>query len=115
MNVLEKIDDILQMDNVYLGLLPDKPDTCIALFEYSATPPTHSFNATDYTENVQARTRASSWQEAYELALQVGNKLNRYTDREISILASSGILDIGQDGANPPRREYTINFKITRK
>ena len=100
--------------DVKLGFLPDKPDTVIALFEYQGEPPQHSFGHTDDIHNIQARTRALSTVQAYELAELVAERLHRYSDGNIAILRSSAILDIGHDGANPQRKEYTVNFTVRR-
>ena len=114
MNILDKIESVLDMPNVKLGFMPDKPDTVVGLFEYSGVPPNHFFNATDYVQNVQARIRAVNSSVAYQLAKLVEQRLNRYHDGEISIIQSTPILDIGYDNANPQRQEYTINFTIRR-
>lgn len=114
MNILDKIESVLNMNDVVLGYMPDKPDTAIGLFEYSGAPPNHHFSGTDYVQNVQARIRAVNSSVAYQLAKSVEQRLNRYHDGEISIIQSTPILDIGYDNANPQRQEYTINFTIRR-
>ena len=104
------------MANVFEGFLPDKPDTAIALFEYEANPPDHTFGATDFVEGVQVRTRALNAAAARALAETAAGKLNRYKDADIiSCLQTTPILDIGRDGSNPQRQEYTVNFTIRRK
>lgn len=116
MNILDKIKYCLNMPDtdIKLGYIPDKPDTVLALFEYSGRPPDHSFNCTDYIYNVQVRCRSDNSTTAYQLAESVQAQLNRYHDGEISIIQATPILDIGYDDANPQRQEYTINFEIRR-
>lgn len=110
MNILDKIKTILDLPNIKLGLLPDKPDTAIGLFEYSGVPPNHHFSGTDYAHGVQVRCRSNSPAEAHYLATQVQAKLNRYHDNEISVLQATAILDIGRD--EHQRQEYTVNFTV---
>lgn len=112
MNILDHIKEILPQ--AYLGSMPAKPDEVVALFEYEAEPPSHSFGSTDYSYGLQARTRANTADRAYQMAKDMQNRLNRYTDSEISILQTSSILDIGVDDNNPPRQEYTVNFIVRR-
>lgn len=114
MNILDKIKSVLNLPDVKLGYMPDKPDTVIGLFEYSGTPPNHHFGGTDFIDNIQVRCRADNSATAYNLAKQVSNKLNRYHDKDISVIQSTPILDIGYDNASPQRQEYTINFTIRR-
>lgn len=114
MNILDKIKSVLNLPDVKLGYMPDKPDTVIGLFEYSGVPPDHHFGGTDFIDSVQVRCRADSSTTAYNLAKSVSSKLNRYHDKEISVIQSTPILDIGYDNANPQRQEYTINFTIRR-
>lgn len=114
MNILDKIKSVLNLPDVKLGYMPDKPDTVIGLFEYSGVPPDHHFGGTDFIDNIQVRCRADNSATAYNLAKQVSNKLNRYHDKDISVIQSTPILDIGYDNASPQRQEYTINFTIRR-
>lgn len=114
MNILDRLKSVLGMENIKLGYMPDKPDTVIALFEYSGVPPDHHFGGTDFIDSVQVRCRADNSTTAYNLAKQVSSKLNRYHDKDISVIQSTPILDIGYDNANPQRQEYTINFTIRR-
>ncbi|MPW25948.1 hypothetical protein GC105_09110 [Alkalibaculum sp. M08DMB] len=114
MNILDKIKSVLDMPDVKLGYLPDKPDGVTALFEYQGSPPDHHFTGTDIIENVQVRTRDTTSAAAYAKAKAVVSILNRYHDNEISVLQSTPILDIGYDNANPQRQEYTVNFEIRR-
>lgn len=112
MNILDKLSTILP--GAYLGVMPDTPDTVTAIFEYESEPPKHSFDRTDISHGIQARTRAATSAQAYALAKTAQSTLNRFTDSEISVLQTTPILDIGVDEHNPPRHEYTINFLVRR-
>lgn len=112
MNILDQIAAILNFSNLWLGHLPDAPDQLTALFEYAGPGPEHSFDKTDYSYNIQARTRANTAAEAYALAVLVQDRLNRYENTDLAILQTTPILDIGQDNHNPPRHEYTVNFTV---
>lgn len=114
MNILDEIAAVLGMPNVFCGYLPDKPDTAIALYEYPAEPPEHSFGGTDFVYGVQVRTRALIASEAEALAESAASKLNHYHDAEISVIQTTPVLDVGRDAANPQRQEYTINFSVRR-
>jgi len=109
MNILDIISGILG-DDVKLGYLPDTPDEITAVFEYSAEQPFHSFGNTDFTENIQVRTRGkNSYTKAKETALTLDN----YTDENISIIQTTPVFDIGRDSHE--RQEYTVNFKVYRR
>lgn len=70
----------------------------------------HSFGGTDIVENVQLRCRG---ERSYEKISAFTDKLNRYSDTEISVIQETAILDIGRD--DKQRQEYTVNFKIYRR
>jgi hypothetical protein len=114
MSMLEDIAAVLNQEDVFCGYQPDKPDTCTTLYEYPAEPPEHSFGGTDFVYGVQVRTRALIASEAEALTESAASKLNHYHDAEISVIQTTPILDIGRDGANPQRQEYTVNFTIRR-
>jgi len=111
---LDKVAAVLNQQNVFCGYQPDKPDSCTTLYEYAAEPPEHSFGSTEFLHGVQVRTRALVAADAEALAESVASKLNHYHDAEISVIQTTPILDIGRDGANPQRQEYTVNFTIRR-
>lgn len=112
MNILDKVAEVLGMQDVYLGVLPDAPDSCIALYEYEAIPPSHFFSGVRTIYGIQARTRDKSAAAAYAKAKAVANILGRFSDGVISSVQATSILDIGQD--EKKRREYTVNFTIRR-
>lgn len=114
-NILDKVSAVLGGSSVFKGYLPDKPDTATGVYEYDAVPPEHSFGSTNFVHGLQVRTRALDAATAHHMAESAANVLNRYHDAEISALQVSSVIDIGRDGSNPPRQEYTVNFTIRRK
>lgn len=115
MNILDKIAAVLGRTDTYRGYLPDKPDNAVALFDYDAVPPVHTFGGTDFIQSVQARVRGVKSAAAYSVAESISAALNRYADSEISVIQTTPILDIGYDNFSPQRQEYTINFQVRRK
>ena len=110
MNILDKIAEILKDDTVKLGYLPDTPDDVTAVFEYQGGQPSHSFGNTDFTENIQVRTRGEN---SYSKAKEISLVLDNYTDEDLSIIQETPVFDIGRDSHG--RQEYTVNFKIYRR
>jgi len=116
-NILDMISEILsmfQLPPVKMGFIPATPDECIALFEYKAVPPEHSFGGTDYIHGVQVRSRSLDAEQAHANAYICEQALNLYHDGILSITQSTPILDIGCDSENPARKEYTVNFTVRR-
>ena len=110
MNILDKIAEILKDNTVKLGYLPDTPDDVTAVFEYQGGQPSHSFGITDFTENIQIRTRGEN---SYAKAREFSLILDNYTDENISIIQITPVFDIGRDSHG--RQEYTVNFTAYRK
>ena len=109
MNILDIIGGILSGD-VKLGFLPDTPDAVVAVFEYQGGQPSHSFGHTDFTENIQVRTRGV---DSYAQAKAIALTLDNYTNEDISIIQTTPVFDIGRDSHG--RQEYTVNFKVYRR
>lgn len=84
-------------------------DELSVLTEYSGSPPSHFFGSTDFTHNVQLRSRGEN---SYETISSLAAALNGFRDGEISVTQVSAVLDIGRDAKG--RQEYTCNFRIIR-
>ena len=110
MNILDKMAEILKDDTIKLGYLPDTPDDVTAVFEYQGGQPYHSFGNTDFTENIQIRTRGAN---SYSKAREIANILDNYADEDTSIIQTSPIFDIGRNSHE--RQEYTVNFTVYRR
>jgi len=110
MNILDVIASILAMENVFLGVLPESPNTLIVLAEYAGASSEAFFDRTERPQAIQARCRALDSNTAYQAAVAVQSRLDRYVGQGIVIRQTTPVLDIGQDTKG--RREYTVNFKI---
>lgn len=110
MNILDKLHQVLgSSPDIKLGYLPDEPNDLSVLTEYSGSPPSHSFGGTDFTANVQLRSRGA---DSYETISSLAEALNGFADGDISVIQVSSVLDIGRDDKG--RQEYTCNFRIIR-
>lgn len=108
MNILSKLHSVIGDADLKIGFMPDTPDNLSALFEYGSSPPLHSFGGgMDITENVQLRCRGN---DSYEIISALAERLNHYSDAEISIIQTTSVIDIGRDSKK--RQEYTVNFRI---
>ncbi|MCL2531585.1 MAG: hypothetical protein FWE40_05460 [Oscillospiraceae bacterium] len=114
MNILDIVMPLLPVP-VIKGHMPALPDDCVGIVEYNPPPPDHYFDGTRFLHNVQVRSRSLTAATAYEAAEACAKALNRHEDMQVSILQTSAVLDIGRDGANPARQEYTVNFTVRRR
>ena len=114
MNILDKLSTIPGLEGVFLGVQPDAPDGCVTLLERESALPVQHFGGMDVIQTVQAKIRDATRAAACARSEAVAAILSRYSDEEISCIQSSSILDVGQDSANPPRHQYTVNFTIRR-
>lgn len=94
--------------NLFIGLLPDKPDVCVALYEYAGAPPLEVMRdnaATLERPSVQVLVRASrnDYPTARNLISNIRNTLTEITDETISgvtflrINQNSSINAVGTD------------------
>jgi hypothetical protein len=94
--------------NLFIGLMPDKPDVCVALYEYAGAPPLEVMQdnaATLERPSVQVIVRASrnDYPTARNLISNIRNTLTEITDETISgvtflrINQNSSINAVGTD------------------
>ena len=94
--------------NLFIGLLPDKPDVCVALYEYAGAPPLEVMRdnaATLERPSVQVLVRAgrNDYPTARNLINNIRNTLTDITDETISgvtflrINQNSSINAVGTD------------------
>ena len=94
--------------NLFIGLMPDKPDVCVALYEYAGAPPLEVMQdnaATLERPSVQVIVRASrnDYPTASNLISNIRNTLTEITDETISgvtflrINQNSSINAVGTD------------------
>ena len=94
--------------NLFIGLMPDTPDVCVALYEYAGAPPLEVMRdnaATLERPSVQVIVRASrnDYPTARNLISNIRNTLTEITDETISgvtflrINQNSSINAVGTD------------------
>lgn len=72
--------------NLFLGHMPEEPDTCLALFQYSGSTPRETLNTMSTTVEVpglQVMARAAAYPSAYTLILQARDTLTNITNETI--------------------------------
>ena len=112
MNILERLRNILDMQSVFLDVLPEQPNEALVLAVYSSEVQ-RFFDTSTPVYRVQVRSRAPTAERAYARAQEAMDKLDRHHDEHIAVLATSSVMGIGQDDKG--RRECTVNFSVTMK
>jgi hypothetical protein len=81
--------------NIFLGLMPDQPDNCIALFEYAGSPPDLHWNG-EYP-GLQVRVRNKSYEAARSKIGDIVKKLHGLYEQILSDeVEPEGIGDEGE-------------------
>jgi hypothetical protein len=125
--ILEAIGSKLQTDgigtlgtNIFLSLMPDTPDVCIAVYEYEGLPPLDTFGASVTVAldrpSIQVMTRASrnDYVTGRDKAVDVRNSLAKISNQSLSgiqilrIAPTSAINSVGLDEKDRPLA--TISF-----
>lgn len=99
--------------NMFLGLMPDKPDVCVALYEYAGEQPLEVLRDNDATlerPSVQVMVRAgrNDYPAARALMVSVRDNLTGITDETISgvrflrVNQNSSINSVGTDENDRP-------------
>ena len=74
--------------NLFLGRLPDDPDTCVVVYEYGGEAPVNTMgsDAMPYVEQprIQVLTRASGYSSARTLALQCWTAVEAVLNESLS-------------------------------
>ena len=77
--------------NLFLGRLPDTPDTCVAIYETAGTPPTDVFGADSAPpiENagLMCHTRATAYSDCQSLAVDVMKTLSKVINETLTSTA----------------------------
>lgn len=100
--------------NLFLGMMPDDPDLCVALFEYAGAPPLEVLQnnaATLERPGIQVLVRAgrNDYPVARDLTNTIRNTLTAITDEEISgvrflrVAALSAVNATGTDEKDRPQ------------
>jgi len=130
--MLESLADRLQAasvatiaTNLFIGLMPDDPDTCVALYEYAGSPPMEVLvdnTATLERPSVQVMTRAgrNDYPTAKTLIEDVRDTLTNITDDTISgvrflrVNQISSINALGVDENDRPRFSLSLQVVVER-
>jgi hypothetical protein len=103
--------------NLFLGLMPDQPDNCIALFEYAGSPPDLHWNG-EYP-GLQVRVRNKSYATARTKIQEIYEELHGLHDQMLSgtrylLIKARGSPEILKRDENN-RVELFINFEIIKE
>jgi hypothetical protein len=103
--------------DIFLGLMPDQPDNCIALFEYAGSPPDLHWNG-EYP-GLQVRVRNKSYAAARTKIGEVMDKLHGLHEQTLSgtrylLIKARGSPEVLKRDANN-RVELFVNFEIIKE
>ena len=103
--------------DIFLGLMPDQPDNCIALFEYAGSPPDLHWNG-EYP-GLQVRVRNKSYAAARAKIGEIAKELHGLHEQTLSgtrylLIKARGSPEIlKRDASN--RIELVLNFEIIKE
>ena len=103
--------------DIFLGLLPDQPDNCTALFEYAGSPPDLHWNG-EYP-GLQVRVRSTSYSGGRAKIGEIVDLLHGLHEQELSgtrylLIKARGSPEVlKRDGSN--RIEFLVNFEIIKE
>ena len=108
--------------NLFLGRLPEDPDTCVAIYEYSGEAPTNTFGTSTLPvmENprIQVVARASAYSDASDLAVDVWKQLQKVDNETLSSTRYQRIDSVQSPFAlNRDERERMVmvcNFQVNK-
>ncbi len=103
--------------NIFLGLMPDEPANCIALFEYAGSPPDLHWNG-EYP-GLQVRVRNKSYAAARTKIGEVMEKLHGLHEQTLSgtrylLIKARGSPEVLKRDNNN-RVELFVNFEIIKE
>lgn len=99
--------------NLFIGLMPDQPDVCLAIYEYAGSPPLEVLSDNDATlerpsVQVMARATRNDYPTARELIKDARDVLTAIANQEISgvtflrVNQNSAINAVGTDDNDRP-------------
>ena len=103
--------------NIFLGLMPDEPDNCVALFEYVGSPPDLHWSG-EYP-GLQVRVRNKSYAAGRTKIGEVAKKLHGLHEQTLSdtrylLIRARGAPEVlKRDASN--RVELFVNFEIIKE
>jgi len=103
--------------DLFLGLMPDQPDNCIALFEHAGTPPDLHWSG-EYP-GLQVRVRNKSYAAARTKIGEVAKKLHGLHEQTLSgtrylLIKARGSPEVLKRDNNN-RIEVFVNFEIIKE
>lgn len=103
--------------DIFLGLIPDQPDNCIALFEYAGSPPDLHWNG-EYP-GLQVRVRNKSYAAARSKIGEAMQKLHGLHEQTLSgtrylLIKARGSPEILKRDTNN-RVELVLNLEIIKE
>jgi hypothetical protein len=103
--------------DMFLGLMPDQPDDCVALFEYAGSPPDLHWNG-EYP-GLQVRVRNKSYAAARTKIGEVMEKLHGLHEQTLSgtrylLIKARGSPEVLKRDNNN-RVELFVNFEIIKE
>lgn len=103
--------------DIFLGLMPNQPDNCIALFEYAGSPPDLHWNG-EYP-GLQVRVRNKSYAAARAKIGEVAKKLHGLHEQTLSgtrylLIKAHGAPEVLKRDNNN-RVEMFVNFEIIKE
>ena len=103
--------------NIFLGLMPDQPDNCVALFEYAGSPPDLHWEG-EYP-GLQVRVRNKGYAAARTKIGEVMEKLHGLHEKTLSgtrylLIKARGSPEVLKRDANN-RVELFVNFEIIKE
>lgn len=103
--------------DIFLGLLPDQPDNCIALFEYAGSPPDLHWPG-EYP-GLQVRVRSTNYSGGRAKIGEIVDLLHGLHEQELSgtrylLIKARGSPEVlKRDSGN--RIEFFVNFEIIKE
>lgn len=103
--------------DIFLGLLPDQPDNCTALFEYAGSPPDLHWNG-EYP-GLQVRVRNKSYAAARTKIGEIMKLLHGLHETQLSgtrylLIKARGSPEVlKRDASN--RIEWFVNFEVMKE
>lgn len=103
--------------DIFLGFLPEAPDSCVALFEYAGSPPDLHWDG-EYP-GLQVRVRNKSYATGRAKIEQAKNALHGLTEQTLGVTryllvkAKQSPESMGRDANG--RNEWVINFTIIKE
>ena len=104
--------------NLFIGMMPDKPDLCVSLYDTGGYDPDVSNEYFNPTIQIMLRGGVGHYKATYEGLQEIRNFLHRIhneiynSTRYLLITGQGDILYIGVDDRNRPI--FSTNFRIQR-